>query len=230
MQSELVARQAKAIKEKSLDTLILEARVIALLMRHDQLGTSADVRIKEIEMFVGYPYFEKLFWELDKIQVAYLGDASEEGFAPIFECGVYKGAKEYLEMVLSAIDERVKLLQQQITDAFTFNPEKLNSQVLETREKIAEVKAKISGNDLLKPLEAPINQIERHFIGISAISQNYSEIHKNIVRPIQKEFEESAKATVRWAIYSLAASTLVSIILGNWSEIRDLVVRLSTGF
>ena len=48
---------------------------------------------------------------------------------------------------------------------------------------------------------------------------------KNIIKPIQKEGEAGVKQTVKWAIISIVASTFLSLLIGNWKDIYELILK-----
>lgn len=54
------------------------------------------------------------------------------------------------------------------------------------------------------------------------MAEKYEDVYKNIIRPVQLEGESGVKATVRWAIISIVASTAISVALGNWKEFIEL--------
>jgi len=58
----------------------------------------------------------------------------------------------------------------------------------------------IKGNELLKPMESPLREIQQHFKSVSVVSSGYEDIYKNIIRPVQEEGCSGVKATVRWAV------------------------------
>ena len=87
------------------------------------------------------------------------------------------------------------------------------------------LKEKALENDLLKPILRPIEQIESQFKSVEAVSRIYDDVYKNIIRPIQKEGEAGVKQTVKWAIISIVASTLLSVLIGNWESLYKLIVN-----
>lgn len=67
-----------------------------------------------------------------------------------------------------------------------------------------------------------LKKIRHHFESDSAISSNYEEIYKNIIRPVQKEGRSAVKATVKWAIINIFLSTGISLKVSNWGKVIAL--------
>ena len=112
-----------------------------------------------------------------------------------------------------------------IKDLLTFDPEKLIKNIEKAQKDLNSAKEKALENDLLKPILRPIEQIESQFKSVEAVSRIYDDVYKNIIRPIQKEGEAGVKQTVKWAIISIVASTLLSVLIGNWESLYKLIVN-----
>jgi len=85
------------------------------------------------------------------------------------------------------------------------------------------VESLIKGNELLKPMESPLREIQQHFKSVSVVSSGYEDIYKNIIRPVQEEGRSGVKATVRWAVISIIISTALSWAISNFNKISALI-------
>ncbi|MFO7074123.1 hypothetical protein P3E18_28195, partial [Pseudomonas aeruginosa] len=112
------------------------------------------------------------------------------------------------------------------TDILTFNPSALTNRISDTKRQIDEVNKHVASNELLKPLSGPLREIQSHFDSIRVVSEGYEHIYKNIIRPVQEEGKSGVKATVRWAILSILISTAISLVISNWSFLKDGVKTL----
>ena len=137
-------------------------------------------------------------------------EIGEDGFKPIIMAGVSCHTHEYLAALIESVSEENASLENRITEILTFNPKLLSKTISETQNKLDEAGKLISGNDLLKAIEKPLNEIQHHFESVSAMSSNYENIYKNIIRPVQEEGRGGVKATVMWAVISIIVSTCIS--------------------
>ena len=109
-----------------------------------------------------------------------------------------------------------------VDEILTFNPHSLSNEIRETQNNIQDIHEKIENNDLLKGLEKPLRHVESYFKSVSKISNNYDDVYKNIVKPMQDEGREGVRATVKWAIFSIVASTFISLVISNWNNIYTI--------
>jgi hypothetical protein len=131
------------------------------------------------------------------------------------------GLAEKIETKYTALDKR-------ITEILTFNPSALTNRISDTKRKIDEVNTHVASNEILKPLSGPLREIQSHFDSIRVVSEGYEHIYKNIIRPVQEEGRSGVKATVKWAILSILISTAISLIISNWSFLKNGVQTLFT--
>lgn len=100
------------------------------------------------------------------------------------------------------------------------------SRIFEAENQLKSARKSAEENELLKQLLRQITEIERNFRGVSAVADKYEDVYKNIIRPVQLEGQSGVKATVRWAIISIVASTAISVVLGSWKELVELFKKL----
>ena len=116
-----------------------------------------------------------------------------------------------LEVRESVDNNCILELNQRITEILTFDPKKLSTEIKSTENIIKLTKEQIKSNPILNSLSAQLSQIEMHFNSLSLVANNYEEIYKNIILPVKEEGKSGIRQTVKWAIISIIASTLISV-------------------
>ncbi|WP_416260209.1 hypothetical protein [Gibbsiella quercinecans] len=134
-----------------------------------------------------------------------------------------KKTHEHLLFLINSVDGEFSALENRISEILTFNPKQLSITISETQRKLEEVGRHVSTNEILKPIEKPLQEIRRHFNSVSMVSANYENIYTNIIRPVQDEGRSGVKATVRWAIISIIISTVISLVISNFGKISSLL-------
>lgn len=162
--------------------------------------------------------FENLLYDLDEANIIYYEMIGEDGFRPIILTGINENTHAYLLGLILDLETERASLELRITEILTFNPKLLSKNVNETKIKLDEVDDLIKNNELLAPMAKPIKDIRHHFESVSVVASNYEDIYKNIIRPVQEEGRSGVQQTVKWAIISIVASTLISLVLNNWEQ------------
>ncbi|MFC5476563.1 hypothetical protein [Massilia suwonensis] len=204
-------------------TTIQVARILAIFIRYaDEKGSIE--RLNELfqelgKIFPNGNVLEGYLYELNQQGSIYYEEIGEDGFKPIILAGTTPKTAERLTVLLSRADDDLESMDGRIKDILSFNPDRLRSEISDAEAQLVDAKAKVKANEMLRPLLSQIETIEKHFRGVAAVAERYEEVYKNIIRPVQLEGQSGVKATVRWAIYSIIASTLLSIAIGNWKDI-----------
>ncbi|WP_370244411.1 hypothetical protein [Alteromonas abrolhosensis] len=167
-------------------------------------------------------WIDSLLYKLNEADVLYYEDIGEDGFKPTIIAGVSSHTHEYLAGLIESVKQEHEALNARITEILTFSPDLLSKTISETQSKLNDVSTHIQGNELLKPMEKPLNEIRHHFKSVNRVASNYEDIYKNIIRPVQEEGRSGVKATVRWAVISIVLSTCISLVISNWGKISAL--------
>ncbi|BFT30563.1 hypothetical protein D210916BOD24_17390 [Alteromonas sp. D210916BOD_24] len=168
-------------------------------------------------------WIDSLLYKLNEAGVLHYEEIGEDGFKPIIMAGVSSHTHEYLAGLIESVNEEHNALESRISEILTFNPKLLSKTISDTQAKLDEVAAHIGGNELLKPIEKPLKEIRHHFQSVNAVSSNYEDIYKNIIRPVQEEGRSGVKATVKWAVISIILSTCISLAISNWNKISAIL-------
>ncbi len=207
---------------------IQEIRVLLSFIRH--ADGEGNIDFKETPIFsdlhkvvTNGNWLDSLLYRLNSAQVIHYEEIGEDGFAPIISRGITNTTHEYLAGLIDSFESEYHSLEQRITEILTFNPNQLSKKILDTKKKLDEVESLIKGNELLKPMESPLREIQQHFKSVSVVSSGYEDIYKNIIRPVQEEGRSGVKATVRWAVISIIISTALSWAISNFNKISALI-------
>ena len=205
-----------------------ELTVILAFMKHADSKGNVDFKETNIgpdlsKIISNGNWIDSLLYKLNDEGILSYEEIGEDGFAPIIMAGITEKTHEYILALVSALEAERASLETRITEILPFNPSLLSKSITETKEKLDEVDSHIKGNDMLAPMAKPLKEIRHHFESVSAVSSNYEDIYKNIIRPVQEEGRSGVKATVKWAIISIFLSTGLSLIISNWTKISSLL-------
>lgn len=207
---------------------IQEIRVLLSFIRH--ADGEGNIDFKETPIFSDLHkvvthgnWLDSLLYRLNSTQVIHYEEIGEDGFAPIIFGGITSTTHEYLAGLVESVESEYHSLEQRITEILTFNPNQLSKKISDTNKKLDEVESLIKGNELLKPMESTLREIQQHFKSVSIVSSGYEDIYKNIIRPVQEEGRSGVKATVRWAVISIIISTALSWAVSNFNKISAIV-------
>lgn len=202
---------------------LLKAKILSVLLKISDEKGSVDFQSDDIrQLWAINGANEDRLWELNKVGAIWFEQIGEDGFAPITVCNTEPETFDHLLNCLAQLSNDQNLLNNRVTSLLNHDPKKLMSDIEETKAHIHEAKAQISKSDLLKSLQKPLNDIEVHFESISRVANNYDDVYRNILKPVQEEGKSGVKATVRWAIISIVASWLLT----NYSSIKSLFLSI----
>jgi len=166
---------------------------------------------------------EDYFFELSKNGFLNYDEFCEDGFEPDRICSINANTRSYLkQLIIDAVEnqnenqQQIDLLNKRIVEILTFDPIRLSAEIKSTRTIIEQTKLQIFSNPILQPLLATLDHIELHFNSLSKVANNYEDVYKNIILPVQEEGKSGIRQTVKWAIISIIASTIISLII-NWA-------------
>jgi hypothetical protein len=206
-------------------TKFQEIKILYALIRYaDKEGiidfktTDIANSLSKIEKGNGF-FVSNLLYDLDEAGIIEYTEVGEDGFEPIIFASINERTHIYLSELIEFTEKESLSIENRITEILTFNPKSLTQQIKDTGLKIDEVNSYISGTDLLKPLEIPLKEIHKHFESIRKVSEEYENIYKNIIKPVQEESRAGVKATVNWAIISIIISTAISLVISNFEKL-----------
>lgn len=207
------------IEEKPL----LKAKILTVFLKLADEKRNVDFKSESIDQLWGIKGVkEDHLFELNELGAIHFEMLGEDGFAPIVVGGITNNTHDQLLNCLAQLGNDKNLLEERITLLLTHNPEKLKSNIENSKKHISEAMQQIRGNEILKPLLTPLHSIETHFNSISRVAEIYDDVYKNILRPVQEEGRSGVKATVKWAIISIVASWLLT----NYSELEKLLLKI----
>ncbi len=205
-----------------------EIRILLAFIRHADSEGNVDFDKTEIysdlrKIEANGNRIDVLLYNLNSTGILTYEEIGEEGFASIIISSINSTTHQYLSDLVESAQAEYYSLEQRITEILTFNPNQLSAKISDTKKMLDEVEKIIKGNELLKPMEVPLREIQHHFKSVSAVSSGYEDIYKNIIRPVQEEGRSGVKATVKWAVLSIFISTALSWLIINYKTITDLL-------
>ena len=205
-------------------------RLLQTLIKYSDSNSSIDTKNNEMwkelnKIFSNGNLLDQRLYELNSEGIIYYEEIGEDGFAPIILVGIKKETHLFLTQLIEKTEIEVINIEQIIKDLLTFDPELLTQNIEKAQKDLNHAKKQALSNEILKPILKPIEQIENQFKSVAAVSKIYDDVYKNIIKPIQKEGEAGVKQTVRWAIISIVASTFLSLLIGNWKDIYELILK-----
>jgi hypothetical protein len=162
-------------------------------------------------------------YHLDEKGIINFEEIGEDGFKPILMCSIKPETTEYLKKLTLEIEsenlkdkQEITSLNKRITEILTFDPKRLSDEINSTEKIISDTKKQLKSNSVLQPMTKQLEEIEVHFKSLSKVARNYEEVYKNIILPVREEGKSGVRQTVKWAIISVVASTLLSVIISWW--------------
>ena len=206
--------------------VLQQARLISAFIRHadteGQIDSKNEEFWRDLDTIIPKPYqLDTALYDLNRNGTLTYEEIGEDGFAPIVIAGITEHSAQRLTEILTVIDTELTSLRGDLKDILTFDPHQLSEELMGAQLQIKNVKKEALKSDLLKPLLRPLEQIEGQLGSVNTVASNYIDVYKNIIRPVQKEGESGIKATVRWAVFSILASTFLSWLVSNWSALKS---------
>lgn len=207
-----------------------DIKLLQILIKYSDSDCNIDTKNNDMweelnKIFSNPNLLDKRMYELDEDGVIFYREIGEEGFAPIIVASINGKTHLFLSNLIEKTESEVKSLEDTVKELLTFDPELLTKNIEKAQKDLEKAKNQALENKLLEPILEPIKQIESQFNSVEAVSRIYDDVYKNIIRPIQKEGEAGVKQTVKWAIISIVASTLLSVLIGNWESLYNLIVN-----
>lgn len=206
------------------DQPLLKAKILAVLLKLADEKKDVDFRSEGIEELweLGGHKIEEYLFELSEQRAIYFESIGEDGFAPIIICSVTKETPVHLLSCLAEISNDNNLLDKRIKSLLQHDPNRLMFDISESEKHIKQARAQLAINPILEPLQKPLEDIERHFESIRKVAENYDDVYKNILKPVQEESRSGIRATVKWAVIGIVASWLLS----NYESIMKFITAL----
>jgi len=208
-------------------TSFQELRLLLVFIRHADSNGNIDFANTPVseelsEIFPNGNDLDSVLYDLNSDGIIGYEEIGEDGFEPIIMASISDMTHLHAAGLATIIADSYEGLERRISEMLTFDPAALSKNFEATEKKLKEVASTITGNDLLKPIEKPLSEIRKHFESAKVVSDQYEEIYKNIVRPIQEEGKSGIRATVAWAIVGILSSTVITLIISNWDKIASL--------
>jgi DNA repair exonuclease SbcCD ATPase subunit len=203
---------------------LLKAKILATLLK--LADDKRDVDLKQpdaTQLWELDRHVNDFLFELNVANAIHYEEIGEDGFAPIIICSVSPKTLEHLLDCLASLTGEINLLDERVQSLLKHDPDKLRQDIAQSEQHIAEARDQLQKNPILAPLKKPLDDISLHFESIRKVAENYDDIYRNILKPVQEEGKSGVRATVRWTIIGIVASWLLSNYKDIWALIQ--VVR-----
>ena len=159
----------------------------------------------------------QLFGELELLKY-YSG--GEDGFAEHFSITINrsKSLKYIQEIYLEQYSEFQNIINSQsekITNIYGFSPEKIVTEIKDSKAKLFEIESSMKDSELLKGLKPKIDEISDYLNKTEKVISNYENIYLNIIKPIKQEGKQGIIWTAFWAIISIIITAVLSFYLSS---------------
>jgi hypothetical protein len=116
---------------------------------------------------------------------------------------------------INTLEAEKSALELRLSELHGFDVKRLGDSIVDLEEGLSRIEAIIGDKPQLQPLAESIGPMKSSVASLKAISNGMDDVYKVIIKPIQEEGKSGIRATVKWAIASIAVSTLFSILV-SW--------------
>lgn len=169
-----------------------------------------------------------LLYKLNEDGVISYMEIGEDGFKPFIMASINAMTKSYtiellskIELTQASLNTKINSLNERVNDLFLFDHGDLLRSIDSTNLQISEIERLIEGNEVMGALAKPLSHIKNNFASLAVVTNNYDEVYKNIIKPIQNEGRSGIRATVRWAVISIIISGVLSWAIGKYASVPE---------
>lgn len=102
---------------------------------------------------------------------------------------------------------------EELNDLISFNPDLYSGKILDVKQKVLEIRKKIPNDENFNTIVSVLNDTE-HMLGVfNTVSENYYDILKYMVKPMEFEFKKTTGTVIATAVASILGAAFISIII-----------------
>ncbi|KIC86445.1 hypothetical protein [Pantoea agglomerans] len=215
-------------------TAFQKAKVLSIFLKYanenDNVEFSDEIYEELSTVFNNCNLLEQALYNMsNEGSISYM-ELGEEGFKPIIVASITStsGTELYhqiqkIEAIFEQLKNAYSQLENKVEGLYTFNPKAITEKIEATSREVIHIERLAQGSELLKPLAGTLFEIKKNLVSIANVTNNYEDVYKNIIKPIQEESKSGVKATVKWAVISIIISTLFSWFVSNYASLSLLV-------
>lgn len=128
-------------------------------------------------------------------------------------CAVDKNTKNYLVDCVAQLSGSEGLLNERVQEILAFDKDGLRRRIKSSSNEIKSIKKAISKRPEFENLNKDINEIESYFSSLDRVAEDYDDVYKNIIKPVQDESKRSVRLTLLIAILSIVITTALPFFL-----------------
>lgn len=102
---------------------------------------------------------------------------------------------------------------EELNDLISFNPDLYSGKIMDVKQKVQDIRKKIPNDENFNTIVSVLNDTE-HMLGVfNTVSDNYYDILKYMVKPMEFEFKKTTRTVIATAVASILGAAFISIII-----------------
>lgn len=131
-------------------------------------------------------------------------------------CVINEKTKSYLVDCVAQLSGSEGLLNERVQEILAFDRDGLRRRIKSSSNEIKSIKKAISKRPEFESLNKDINEIESYFSSLDRVAEDYDDVYKNIIKPVQDESKRSMRLTLFVAVLSIAVTTAIPFFLNSF--------------
>ncbi len=128
-------------------------------------------------------------------------------------CRINDKTKFYLVDCVAQLSGSEGLLNERVQEILAFDRDGLRRRIKSSSNEIQSIKKAISKRREFEALSKDVSEIEGYFISLDRVAEDYDDVYKNIIKPVQDESKRSVRLTLLIAILSIVVTTALPFFL-----------------
>ena len=128
-------------------------------------------------------------------------------------CVINEKTKIYLVDCVAQLSGSEGLLNERVQEILAFDRDGLRRRIKSSSDEIKSIKKAISKRPELEGLNNDINEIESYFSSLDRVAEDYDDVYKNIIKPVQDESKRSMRVALIIATLSMVVTTALPFLL-----------------
>ena len=198
------------LEKKKIEIDILVNILVEIEVRNEETDISFDAISWAESLKINDRFAYNILKEMDERNIFDFIIFEDDHGRPIFIISSIKKnlINENIKTNLDYIFDSLKKLKLNHEDLLKYSPFEISKNIDVAKEGILNLKKITKSNNLLRPLNSTINDLEKNIEGINNLNENYLDYYKNIIKPIEMASKNSEDLTVKWGIIGIVITTV----------------------
>lgn len=128
-------------------------------------------------------------------------------------CRINDKTKFYLVDCVAQLSGSEGLLNERVQEILAFDRDGLRRRIKSSTNEIKSIKKAISKRREFESLSKDVSEIEGYFSSLDRVAEDYDDVYKNIIKPVQDESRRSIRLTVLVAVLGIVSSVALPELL-----------------